>query len=119
MSHRTPRSESERAAAWTRRAATTVSGTHNGLWIGENVSVALITGSGGLIGSEAAMFFGARGLDVVGIDNDMRRVFFGAEASTEWNRVRVQQELGTRYVHHDLDIRDRDAILALVRRYGS
>ena len=82
------------------------------------MSVALITGSGGLIGSEAAMFFGARGLDVVGIDNDMRRVFFGAEASTEWNRVRVQQELGTRYVHHDLDIRDRDAILALVRRYG-
>jgi len=82
------------------------------------VSVVLVTGSGGLIGSEAALHFGAQGLDVAGIDNDMRRVFFGAEASTEWNRVRVQEELGRRYVHHDLDIRDRDAIATVVREYG-
>jgi CDP-paratose 2-epimerase len=82
------------------------------------VSVALITGSGGLIGSEAATFFGAQGLAVVGIDNDMRRVFFGPEASTEWNRVRVERELGKSYMHHDLDIRDREAVLGLFRRYG-
>src|SRR5262245_437670 len=49
----------------------------------------------------------------------MRRVFFGAEASTEWNRLRVQDELGPRYVHHDLDIRDRDGVLALFRDYGA
>ena len=82
------------------------------------VSVAVITGSSGLIGSEAAIYFGALGLDVVGIDNDMRSVFFGAEASTDWNRRRVQDTLGKRYSHHDLDIRDRDAILAIFRRYG-
>ncbi|MDQ5822482.1 MAG: NAD-dependent epimerase, partial [Actinomycetota bacterium] len=41
---------------------------------------ALVTGSSGLIGSEAAIYFGALGLDVVGIDNDMRRVFFGPDA---------------------------------------
>ena len=49
------------------------------------MSIVLITGAAGLIGSEAVEHFGALGLDVVGIDNDMRRVFFGAEASTAWN----------------------------------
>jgi CDP-paratose 2-epimerase len=82
------------------------------------VSVAVVTGSGGLIGSEAAIYFGALGLDVVGIDNDMRRVFFGSDASTDWNRRRVQQALGKRYLHHDLDIRDREAILDIFRRHG-
>jgi CDP-paratose 2-epimerase len=82
------------------------------------MSVAVVTGSSGLIGSEAAIYFGALGLDVVGIDNDMRRVFFGPDASTDWNRVRVQEKLGKRYVHHDLDIRDREAILAIFARYG-
>jgi CDP-paratose 2-epimerase len=48
----------------------------------------------------------------------MRQVFFGADGSTTWNRTRVQQTLGKRYVHHDLDVRDRDAILALFSRYG-
>jgi CDP-paratose 2-epimerase len=83
------------------------------------MTVALITGAGGLIGSEAAVFFGGLGYDVVGIDNDMRSVFFGPDGSTRWNRRRVERELGAGYVHHDLDIRDRDAILAIFRRYGT
>jgi len=82
------------------------------------LSVALITGSGGLIGSEAACHFGGLGYDVVGIDNDMRRTFFGPEASTQWNRSRVETELGSAYIHHDVDIRARDSVLALFRRYG-
>jgi CDP-paratose 2-epimerase len=82
------------------------------------VSVAVITGSSGLIGSEAAISFGALGLDIVGIDNDMRREFFGPDASTDWNRKRVQAELGASYVHHDVDIRDREAVVAILRRYG-
>jgi CDP-paratose 2-epimerase len=82
------------------------------------LSVVLITGSSGLIGSEAAISFGGLGLDVVGIDNDMRRVFFGADASTTWNRERVRGLLGKRYLHHDLDVRDRDAVLRLFRHYG-
>ena len=73
------------------------------------VSVALVTGSGGLIGSEAVRHFAGLGLDVVGIDNDMRPEFFGAEASTAWNVRRLTDELGTAYTHHDVDIRDRDA----------
>ena len=82
------------------------------------MSVALITGSTGLIGAEAAAHFGSLGLDVVGIDNDMRRVFFGPEASTAWNRSRLEASLGPRYRHCNVDIRDREAILKIFARHG-
>src|SRR5438067_13317364 len=82
------------------------------------VSVVLVTGSAGLIGSEAVRHFAGLGLDVVGIDNDMRRTFFGDEASTAWNVRRLAGELGTAYTHHDVDIRDRDALAAIFGRYG-
>jgi CDP-paratose 2-epimerase len=49
------------------------------------MSVAVITGSGGLVGSEAAVYFAGLGLDVVGVDNNMREVFFGPDSSTSWN----------------------------------
>src|SRR5262249_59895191 len=68
------------------------------------VSVALVTGSAGLIGSEAVRHFAALGLDVVGIDNDMRKRFFGPEASTAWNVVRLTSDLGDAYTHHDVEI---------------
>ena len=82
------------------------------------MSVVVVTGSCGLIGSEAATHFGAQGLEVVGIENDMRRVFFGPDASTGWNRKRLEERLGSRYRHHGIDVRDRDAILAIFARYG-
>lgn len=81
------------------------------------MSIAVITGSAGLIGSEAAHYFATQGLDIVGIDNDMRKVFFGEEASTAWNRLRLEQDLD-RYTHYDLDIRDYGAIKRLFARYG-
>jgi CDP-paratose 2-epimerase len=74
------------------------------------VSLAVITGSTGLVGSEAASYFGGLGMDVVGIDNDMRRVFFGAEASTAWNQSRLEKALGERYRHHLVDIRNRAGV---------
>lgn len=82
------------------------------------MSVALITGSAGLIGSEAARFFAGLGMDVVGIDNDMRRYFFGDDASTSWNRQALERELKT-YEHHTIDIRDHEAVQALFKRYGT
>ncbi|MBF9128900.1 NAD-dependent epimerase/dehydratase family protein [Plantactinospora sp. S1510] len=82
------------------------------------MSVALVTGSGGLIGSEAVRHFAGLGLAVVGIDNDMRSRFFGAEASTAWNVLRLTSDLGDAYTHHDVDIRDRDALAGIFRRYG-
>ena len=73
------------------------------------MGIAVVTGSAGLIGSEAARLFADKGLDVVGIDNDMRRTFFGAEASTAANRRRLETEVG-RYRHVDADIRDAVAM---------
>ncbi|HEY9787935.1 MAG TPA: NAD-dependent epimerase/dehydratase family protein [Candidatus Obscuribacterales bacterium] len=82
------------------------------------MSVCVITGSAGLIGSEAAISFAAAGFQVIGIDNDMRSVFFGQEASTKWNRDRLEKELGQAYTHKDLDIRDEEAIDKLFKHYG-
>lgn len=81
------------------------------------MSVIVITGSAGLIGSEATAFFGSLGFDVIGIDNDMRRMFFGAEASTIWNRQRIQQLLGSKYRHIHADIRDRETVTEIFQQY--
>ena len=62
------------------------------------MSVAIVTGSCGLIGSEAAIHFGSLGLDVVGIDNDMRRIFFGEDGSTTGPEPPAEA-LGARYIH--------------------
>ena len=75
-------------------------------------------GSAGLIGSEATRYFAGQGLDVIGIDNDMRAQFFGPEASTAWNVLRLTSELSDTYTHHDTDIRDRDALAKIFRTYG-
>lgn len=83
------------------------------------MSVALITGSAGLIGSEASEFFASQGFEVVGIDNDMRRVFFGEEASTRWQQNRLEQHLGGKYHHNDVDIRNYEDVAAIFKRYGS
>src|SRR5690349_14029144 len=83
------------------------------------MSVVLITGSAGLIGSEAARHFANRGMDVVGIDNDMRAVFFGRDGSTAWSADQLQRELAGRYVHHDIDIRDIDALDGVFAHVGA
>ncbi len=69
----------------------------------------LITGSGGLIGSEAAKFFIEKGFDVFGIDNDMRKYFFGDEASTQWN-VDTLTKKNSKYHHFPIDIRDNEKV---------
>ncbi|MBM3600892.1 MAG: NAD-dependent epimerase/dehydratase family protein [Alphaproteobacteria bacterium] len=81
------------------------------------MSVAIITGSAGLIGAEATRFFAERGLEIVGIDNDMRSVFFGPEASTAWSRDRLIAEVRS-YRHVDADIRDKSAIDRVFSAYG-
>ncbi|MFY1618575.1 NAD-dependent epimerase/dehydratase family protein [Micromonospora sp. WMMD736] len=83
------------------------------------VTVALVTGSGGLIGSEAVRHFAGLGLDVVGIDNDMRRYFFGEDGSTSWSLERLGRDLGNSYTHHAVDIRDRDGLEQVFKKYGS
>jgi CDP-paratose 2-epimerase len=80
------------------------------------MSVALITGSAGLVGSEAAAYFASLGMDVVGIDNGMRADFFGPEASTDWVRNRLRAEV-PRYRHYEVDIRDNAGISKIFARY--
>ncbi|MDE2059740.1 MAG: NAD-dependent epimerase/dehydratase family protein [candidate division NC10 bacterium] len=74
----------------------------------------LITGSSGLIGSEAVTFFDQRGWDVHGIDNNMRRAFFGPDGDTTWNLERLRRNT-RRFTHRELDIRHREAIFAILR----
>lgn len=81
------------------------------------MSVVIITGSAGLIGSEAVRFFARLGLHVVGIDNDMRKFFFGEEASTGWNRSRLESEVKN-YEHKDVDIRDYARIEEIFQHFG-
>src|SRR5438552_5104459 len=80
------------------------------------MATVIITGSAGLIGSETARQFGIDGSCVVGIDNDMRSQFFGAEASTK----KIRDDLIANvcgYEHHDLDIRDSSAVTNLFKEH--
>ena len=83
------------------------------------MSTVIITGSAGLIGSQSVHFFAGLGFNVVGIDNDMRAVFFGETASTDWNRQLLIDQYGDRYQHKSIDIRDREAIETLFQEYSS
>jgi CDP-paratose 2-epimerase len=73
------------------------------------VKKVLVTGSAGLIGSEAVKFFAKKGFEVIGIDNNARKYFFGESASTDWNRKRLQTAYDN-YTHINVDIRDEKEI---------
>src|SRR5258708_7696781 len=75
----------------------------------------LITGSSGLIGSEVSAFFHDRGFLVQGVDNNQRAIFFGPQGDTRWNQQRLQSSLRN-FHHNELDIRDRQGVLDLVKR---
>ena len=74
----------------------------------------LITGSSGLIGSEVVDYFCREGWEVHGMDNNMRADFFGAEGDTRWNQRRLLA-MHKNFRHHELDIRDRQGVDALLR----
>lgn len=81
------------------------------------MSVVVITGSAGLIGSEASEFYAGLNYLVVGIDNDMRQSFFGEEGTTRWNQQRLEEKLGKHYVHYDIDIRNTHHLTAIFSKY--
>jgi CDP-paratose 2-epimerase len=82
------------------------------------VTVAIVTGAAGLIGSEAARYLSGKGFRVVGIDNDMRRYFFGEEASTQWQLGQLIASLPA-FTNQPADIRDFEAISRIFQEYGS
>jgi CDP-paratose 2-epimerase len=75
----------------------------------------LVTGSSGLIGSEVVAFFARQGREVHGVDNNQRADFFGPGGDTRWNQQRLQKEHKT-FQHHELDIRDRPAVLQFMEK---
>jgi CDP-paratose 2-epimerase len=75
----------------------------------------LVTGSSGLIGSEVCGFFARElGYEIHGVDNNQRAVFFGPQGDTRWNQHRLEKSLPA-FRHHELDIRDRAGVLALMK----
>jgi Nucleoside-diphosphate-sugar epimerases len=73
----------------------------------------IVTGSSGLIGSEVSLFFSKKGCAIHGVDNNQRAVFFGPQGDTRWNQERLARSIAS-YTHHEIDIRDRQAVLDLV-----
>lgn len=73
----------------------------------------LVTGSSGLIGSEVCAYFGGLGYTIHGVDSNQRAVFFGPEGDTRWNQKRLEEVL-PEFRHHELDIRDREGVAALM-----
>jgi len=78
----------------------------------------LITGSSGLVGSQAVEFYSQDNNEVIGIDNDMRSYFFGKEASTSSVMKHLEKKYPDNYVHFFIDIRDEDKIKELYRKKG-
>jgi CDP-paratose 2-epimerase len=81
--------------------------------------VAIVTGSGGLVGSECVRHFVEAGFDVVGVDNDMRAYFFGESASTRPQTRKLEEAYPSEFRALDLDIRDADGIDRLFREHAT
>ena len=75
----------------------------------------LVTGSNGLIGSEMVRHFHELGWEIHGLDNNMRADFFGPQGDTRWNQERLCRQY-TRFTHHEVDVRNRPAVLELVQQ---
>jgi len=73
----------------------------------------LVTGSSGLIGSAVCEFFGEKGCQIHGVDNNQRAVFFGESGDTRWNQNRLEENLKG-FQHHELDIRNRGGVRSLL-----
>jgi CDP-paratose 2-epimerase len=82
--------------------------------IHKNIKI-LVTGSSGLIGSEVCTYFANQGHAIHGVDNNQRAVFFGPQGDTTWRLKELQSSL-TDFSHHELDIRDRQSVLNLVKK---
>ena len=81
------------------------------------MSVAIITGSTGLVGSETVNFFHDKGFDVVGIDNNLRKFFFGKNGSTNWVKSKLLKR-NKNFVNFNLDIRDFDKLNNIFKKYS-
>tara|TARA_Y100000590_G_scaffold135961_1_gene155572 strand:+ start:4625 stop:5674 length:1050 start_codon:yes stop_codon:yes gene_type:complete len=81
------------------------------------MSVVIITGSSGLVGSEAVNFFCDKGFDVIGIDNNLRKFFFGAEGSTIWIKNKLIKR-NKNFKSYNIDIRNNDNLIKIFKKYS-
>lgn len=82
------------------------------------MSVAIVTGSSGLIGSETVKFLHEKGMDIVGIDNNMRKYFFGDDGSIDWNTNLLKKSLKN-FTHIPVDIRDQESVEGIFYQRGT
>jgi len=80
-------------------------------------NIIIVTGSGGLVGSSAVEKFISEGYTIIGIDNDMRKAYFGLEASTEWNILKLRETYKEKYLHLSIDIRDKYGLEQTFSKY--
>ena len=80
------------------------------------MKVALITGSCGLVGSESALFFSKKGFEIVGIENNARRFFFGRDGDTSWIKSKLKSSI-RKYRHYNVDIRNYNSLKKIFRKF--
>ena len=80
------------------------------------MSLAIITGSCGLVGSESCLFFSKKGFDIVGIDNNARKFFFGNDGDNNWIKLKLKKEIRN-YYHYNADIRNYESLKKIFKRY--
>jgi len=80
------------------------------------MDICLITGSAGLIGSEASFFFSKKKFKIIGVDNNLRYFFFGKNGSTTWNKKRLIENCKN-YYHYNVDIRNKKKINDIFKKY--
>ena len=80
------------------------------------MSIVLVTGSCGLVGSEAVKFFISKGFDVLGIDNNSRKKFFGKDGDVDWVKKDLKKSYKN-YNHQNIDIRNYSALEKIFRKY--
>ena len=81
------------------------------------MKIALITGSCGLVGAEAAEFFIRKKFKVLGIDNNFRKYFFGTDGSTLWMKNFLKKKYKKKYIHFNTDIRKIKDIEKIFAKY--
>ena len=80
------------------------------------MKIALITGSCGLVGSEASIFFAKKGFKIIGIDNNARKFFFGKDGDISWIKSKLKKEV-SRYNHLNIDIRNYNSLEKIFKKY--
>ena len=80
------------------------------------MSIVLVTGSCGLVGSEASAFFSEKGFDIIGIDNNSRKLFFGKDGDVSWVRRKLEKNIKN-YIHYNIDISEPSAVKKIFKKY--